>query len=121
MTGEPERSAVRAFPPWHGQPRQPRVDFERVGAAALANAAAVIRGLLPDGRREGPEWVALNPQRPDRRLGSFKVNLSSGKWADFATGDKGGDLVSLAAYVGGVGQREAAIRLGHSLGVNPFV
>ena len=80
-----------------------KVDFGRVNAAALGNAEGVVRGLLPDGRRDGAEWVARNPQRPDRRLGSFKVNLNSGKWADFATGDRGGDLVSLAAFVGGVG------------------
>ena len=121
MTGRDERGQVRVFPPWHGKGDHRRIDFDRVNAAALANADAVVRGLLPDGRREGAEWVAINPQRPDRRLGSFKVNLNSGKWADFATGDRGGDLVSLAAFVGGVGQREAALRLGHALGVNVFV
>ena len=41
------------------------------------------------------EWVALNPRRCDRNLGSFKVNRFDGKWRDFATGDKGGDPVSL--------------------------
>ena len=43
----------------------------------------------------------MNPTRPDRRAGSFKVNLRTGRWADFATGDKGGDAVSLAAYLSG--------------------
>ena len=71
------------------------VDFDRVNAAALRNADAVLRGLLPDGRREGAEWVACNPRRPDRKPGSFKINLNTGKWGDFATPDKGGDLVSL--------------------------
>ncbi len=96
------------------------VDFDRVNAAALAQADRVVTGLLPDGRREGAEWVARNPRRDDRRPGSFKVNLQKGVWGDFATGDKGGDLVSLSAYVAGVNQREAAIRLAESLGVNPF-
>jgi hypothetical protein len=100
--------------------RSRRVDFDRVNAAALRAADAVVRGLLPDGRREGSEWVARNPGRPDRRLGSFKVNLSTGKWGDFATGDRGGDLVSLAAFVASLPQREAAIRLAESLGVDPF-
>ena len=76
--------------------------------------------MLPDGRREGSEWVARNPLRSDRKPGSFKVNLQRGPWCDFATGDKGGDLVSLAAYVAGLPQREAAIRLAESLGVNPW-
>jgi hypothetical protein len=121
VTGTIERPPVRVFPPWQGEGDHRRVDFDRVNRHALANADAVIRGLLPDGRREGTEWVARNPQRPDRHLGSFKVNLTTGKWADFATDDRGGDLVSLAAFVGGLGQREAAIRLGLSLGVDPYV
>ena len=100
--------------------RTGRVDFDRVNVAALRNAEAVVRGLLPEGRREGSEWVARNPGRADRRLGSFKVNLATGKWGDFAAGDHGGDLVSLAAYVAGLTQRESAIKLAESLGVNPF-
>jgi hypothetical protein len=96
------------------------VDFDRVNAAALLNAEAVVRGLLPDGRREGVEWVAHNPCRDDRRLGSFKTNLLSGRWADFSSGDAGGDLISLTAYVAGLGQRDAAIRLAECLGVDPF-
>lgn len=79
-----------------------------------------MRGLLPAGRRDGAEWVARNPRREDRRPGSFKVNLESGKWGDFASGDGGGDLVSLAAYVAALSQREAAIRLAETLGISPF-
>lgn len=97
-----------------------RVDFDRVNAAALRNVNAVVEGLLPDGRRDGAEWVARNPLRNDRKPGSFKVNLLSGKWGDFATTDRGGDLVSLAAFVAALPQREAAIRLAESLGVDPF-
>lgn len=100
--------------------RTGRIDFARINAAALAHTDSVVRGLLPDGHREGAEWVARNPLRTDRRPGSFKVNLRTGKWGDFATGDRGGDLVSLAAFVAGTTQRDAAIRLAESLGVHPF-
>jgi hypothetical protein len=103
-----------------GHVRSGRIDFERVNRRALANAVAVVRGLLPEGRLEGHEYVARNPLRPDRRLGSFKVNVSTGRWADFATGEGGGDLVSLAAFVSGLPQREAAIRLAESMGVSPW-
>jgi hypothetical protein len=96
------------------------VDFERVNRAALRNSLAVVSALLPDGAKSGQEWTARNPMRPDHRPGSFRVNLVSGRWSDFATGDKGGDLCSLAAYVGSLSQREAAIRLAESLGVDPF-
>ncbi|MEX6724823.1 hypothetical protein [Parapedomonas caeni] len=103
-----------------GAVRSGRIDFERVNRSALALAAAIVRGLLPEGRLEGHEYVARNPRRPDKRLGSFKVNISTGRWADFATGDGGGDLVSLAAFVSGLPQREAAIRLAESMGVSPW-
>jgi putative DNA primase/helicase len=62
--------------------------------------------------------VALNPTRTDRRLGSFKINIRTGRWADFATGDKGGDPISLVAYLEGVSQAEAARRLARMLGLD---
>ena len=91
--------------------------FAAVNGAARVNAARVVAAMLPDGRREGREWVARNPRRSDKSPGSFKVNLATGRWADFATGDSGGDLVSLAAYLAGCSQGEAATRLGAALGV----
>jgi hypothetical protein len=94
-----------------------RVDFDRVGAAALAALPSLLARWLPSGRRQGAEYVALNPTRHDRALGSFRVNLRSGRWADFATGDKGGDPVSLAAYLFRLGQVEAAEKLAGMLGL----
>ena len=64
----------------------------------------------------GQEYEARNPTRSDRRPGSFKVNIRNGKWADFATGDKGGDVISLAAYLSGTDQAEAARALAGMLG-----
>ena len=43
--------------------------------------------------------------------------MVTGKWADFATGDKGAGVVSLAAYLAGTGQAEAARNLIEMLGV----
>jgi hypothetical protein len=93
------------------------IDFERINRAALAVLPVVLRRLLPGGRILGHEYVARNPTRADRRAGSFKANVCTGKWADFATGDKGGDTVSLVAYVEGVSQSEAARLLSGMLGV----
>ena len=45
------------------------------------------------------------------------MNLRTGRWADFATGDRGGDPVSLAAYLHGLGQYKAARKLAEMLGV----
>ena len=87
------------------------VDFDAVNAAARANLLAVLaRVVLPNGRRDRREYLALNPRRADRRLGSFQINLETGKWADFATGDKGGDPISLVAYVDNVSQFDAALQ-----------
>jgi hypothetical protein len=94
-----------------------RVNFAAINRAALAAFPAVLARVLPNGRKEHREWVALNPRRADRNLGSFKVNRFNGKWCDFATGDKGGDPVSLVAYLEGVSQLEAARRLARMLGM----
>src|SRR6187200_96291 len=92
-------------------------DFLGVNAAALAVLPDLLAHWLPDGHRPGAEWVATNPTRTDRRRGSFSVNTRTGRWADFATGDRGGDVVSLAAYLHGLSQADAARRLGEMLGI----
>ena len=97
--------------------RRDRIDFAEVNRAALANFPAVLARLLPKGKRVGKDIVALNPRRADRHLGSFKVNRYNGRWADFATGDKGGDPISLVAYLAGVSQYEAARFLAQMVGV----
>ena len=95
-----------------------RVDFERINRAALANIEAILQRWLPDGRIEGHEYVACNPCRSDRRHGSFKVNLESGRWADFAIDAAGGDVISLAAYLSGSSQAEAARNIAAMLGLS---
>lgn len=74
-----------------------RIDFDAINGAL--NPDSMVPQWLPDGRRNGAEWVARNPTRADQTPGSFSVNLRTCKWADFATGDSGGDLVSLYAYL----------------------
>lgn len=95
------------------------IDFEKINAAARPALPGLVERWLAGGRREGREWVVRNPKRSDRRPGSFRVNLSSGRWADFATGDGGGDPVSLAAFLFDLSQGEAARRLADMLGVDP--
>ena len=97
--------------------RRGRLDFDAINRAGLASLPALLRRWLPDGHLVGREYLARNPRRADRRAGSFKVNTRTGRWADFATGDAGGDVVSLAAYLSGTGQAEAARALADMLGV----
>jgi hypothetical protein len=94
------------------------IAFKRIADTALNHSDTIVRRWLPDGGRQGREWVSLNPTRPDKRRGSFKVNLITGRWSDFATGDSGGDLVSLAAYLFRLSQAEAALRLAEMLEID---
>ncbi len=96
------------------------INFARIADAALDHADRLARRWLPDGRCEGTEWVARNPRREDRRLGSFKINLKTGRWSDFATGDAGGDLIALAAYLFHLDQAEAARKIAAALGIDPY-
>lgn len=85
----------------------------RVKAAALRNIDLVLTQWLPNGKRVdgGKEYTAPNPTRTDKRAGSLKINLSKGTWADFATGDKGGDLIDLVRYLDGSTDVEACNKL----------
>jgi twinkle protein len=75
------------------------------------DAERICQKLLPDGKREGGEWVARNPGRHDEHPGSFKVRLNDGNvragfWCDFATNERG-DLLDLWAIVHGMSLGEA--------------
>nr|WP_207148754.1 DUF927 domain-containing protein [Lamprobacter modestohalophilus] len=94
------------------------VDIKATAREALKRSDAVIRRWLPSGERQGAEWLARNPTRTDDNPGSFSVNVETGAWSDFATDDKGGDLVSLVRYLEGLDtQGAAARRLADVLGI----
>ncbi len=89
-----------------------RIDFDQVRMAARHHALAICQRVFPGGRVVGGEYEVRNSKRPDRTPGSFRVNLRTGRWADFATpSDRGGDLISLVAWRFDVTQLEAARRL----------
>lgn len=92
------------------------IPFEQIAKAAAARALDILARWLPGGRREGHEWVALNPTRADKRPGSFRINVHNGKWGDFATDDKGGDLISLGSYLFGWKPVESADNVARIVG-----
>jgi uncharacterized protein (DUF927 family) len=96
-----------------------RPSFADVKAASLKEIERVLTHWLPNGKRVdgGKEYTAPNPTRSDKRAGSLKVNLSKGTWADFATGDKGGDLIDLVRYLDGGTDVEACTKLTELLNV----
>jgi hypothetical protein len=92
-------------------------DYRAINSAALAVLPTLLRRWLPGGRRQGHEWVARNPRRADRHPGSFCINMVTGRWADFATGDRG-DVIALAAYLFNISQSQAARELAIMLGIS---
>jgi hypothetical protein len=94
-----------------------KLNFDAVNRAALSALPAILARLAPGGKIYCSEYSAINPMRADKRAGSFKINLRSGRWCDFATGDKGGDPISLVAYLENVTQGEAARLLARMLGL----
>jgi len=94
--------------------------IQRVAAAARNDFDAVMGWLsLTGGKQQGREYLPLNPKRADTRPGSFSINRDTGAWSDFATDEGGGDLVSLAACMWGLGQFDATKQLGEKLGIMP--
>lgn len=90
-------------------------DFDSVNRAARPVLHAICQRLLPGGKVMNSEYVVRNPLRADRSPGSFKINLRSGRWADFACDARGGDVVSLVAYIERVNQGKAARLLAQML------
>src|SRR5262245_32287097 len=117
-------------PPRHLHPRHPdprpsggrsmtTIDFAHINRAALGALPALLERWLPNGKRRGREYIARNPTRDDRTPGSFSINLKTGRWSDFATGDTGADVINLYAYLRGIRQGEAARELARILRVEP--
>ncbi len=97
---------------------RPPIDFNAIAAAALSRAPTIVPLWLPDGRRKGHEWATRNPRRADKSIGSFTINLRTGRWADFAVDHaRGNDLISLKAYLLNVNQGTAARYLAGEIGL----
>lgn len=92
----------------------PPIDFGALARALLDRAETLVSSWLAAGRRRGHEWVCggLGGDAGE----SLSINLNTGLWADFATGDKGGDLISLYAAIQGLNNGQAAHRLMQELG-----
>ena len=98
----------------------PKIPYiKKVASIALGAIDSVLAHWLPGGKQQGQEYVVKNPTRADAQPGSFSINLNIGEWADFATGDKGKDLVSLVAYLENLSQGKATERLAAFLKIPP--
>ncbi len=88
---------------------QQQIDFARLGSELLSSAESYLHDWLPGGKVVGNEFECGNLSGVAGR--SLRVNLKSGKWADFSSNEKGGDLISLFAAIRGISQIEAAKQL----------
>lgn len=100
------------------QPRQ-RIDFKDVADRARPYIRMLVERWLPDGNQEGNKWVARNPRRNDHTAGSFKVNLSTGAYFDFADHSiHGGDIIALGAYLHRRTQLDSAKGIARAMGLS---
>ena len=89
--------------------------IHHVAVAALARFDEVADWLgLSGGKNQGREYLPLNPRRSDHKPGSFTINRDSGAWSDFATDDRGGDLLDLVIEVASGRLQTKAQRLGQA-------
>lgn len=95
-----------------------QVNFKQIAHAALGQSLVLLGRWLPGGKVDGREFKSLNPTRSDSKIGSFSVNLDTGKWGDFATNDAGLDLISLYAYLNGLSQLDAAREVANQVGIS---
>ena len=84
----------------------PPVDFAEIAALALSDAHGFLTRLFPAGRVNGREYEVGDIMGSPGD--SLKINMSTGRWSDFAAGIAGGDLISLYAAAHGIKQIEAA-------------
>jgi P4 family phage/plasmid primase-like protien len=91
-----------------------KLDFRYLASAVLSRVNEYLPSWLPGGKMYGREYCCASIRGGDGK--SFKVNVGSGKWADFAAGDKGGDLISLYAAINGLSQFQAAKALAVEVG-----
>ena len=89
-----------------------RANFKNIASAALA--ANLPACWYPTAKRYGQSLRIGNVQGDPGE--SLSICLSSGAWKDHATGEAGGDLISLYAAREGIGQGAAKQRLAELLG-----
>lgn len=93
----------------------PPPDYEALAAALLRDATNLVPRWLPGGRKVVAEWVCGSLSGGEGR--SCSVNMVSGKWSDFATGENGGDLISLYGRMHGLSNFQAAVQVARDEGL----
>lgn len=86
-----------------------QIDFEGLATYLLQRIRDLLPRWLPGGHMIGHEYCCGDLRGGQGK--SCKININTGRWADFASDVKGGDLISLYAAIQGSNQRDAALEL----------
>jgi len=93
--------------------------ISEISDRSLAYLPSLLSRWLPGGQQAGDEYTVRNPMRKDQRPGSFKINTRKGTWADFASGDSGGDAIDLYKYLNNCDTKTAAAAVAELVGALP--
>lgn len=77
-----------------------QLDFKSLAADLLSDAKNILPRWLPGGKQRGKEFVCGSLSGDAG--GSLSINTNTGVWQDFATGEKGADLIDLYAAIHGM-------------------
>jgi putative DNA primase/helicase len=83
--------------------------FDELNQRLLSNSRHLLETWFPNGKWVGKEFRIGNLAGDPGQ--SLSVNHLNGLWCDYATGDSGGDLISLFAAKHGLSQGKAAKEL----------
>ena len=93
-----------------------RPDFDTVNSNITpADRLILLQKWFPAGRLNGNEFEVGDLQGNPGK--SLKINVKTGVWKDFNTGESGGDMISLYAAIHNLKQGEAARELAQELGI----
>lgn len=93
----------------------PPINFTALAEALLARASTLVPMWLPGGAQRGHEYIcgSMSGGTGD----SCAVNLTNGKWGDFATDERGNDLVGLYACINDLSMGKAALQVSREEGL----
>lgn len=95
-----------------------KIDFSALAQILINRSRELLPRWLPGGVLRGNEYQCGSIRGEEGQ--SLKINIVSGKWADFAGDQRGGDLISLYAAIKDIKQIEAANILNDEVGITVY-
>lgn len=93
----------------------PPINFAALADALLARAHTLVPMWCPGGTQRGAEYICGSVQ--GGAGDSCAINLTNGRWGDFASEERGNDLVSLYAACFGLPMWKAAVQVAREEGL----